>query len=477
MSHQINRRVFLGSTLAGYVGATCIPSSLAATPGIQIVSPGAVRSRVRIGLVFLGKPEAHWPTPTMNMAAEVESYRQYLKTDQAFEDVEFVGDIVATTPQELSGVLPALNDVDGLLVIHISMGIRDTLAELLKLNKPTVLFAQPYSGHEWSGFGRLMQQPEGALLDCILSSDRTRIAEAIRPFRAIHHMREARILDVTTKEIPADFKAGVALKFGTEILRVSREEVMAAYDSIDDTRAKTEARHLIARATRIVEPARDEIERSCKLALAFEKLVAEHEATAITVDCYGSMYRQLPAFPCVGFTRLNDMGLAGICESDLGAGLTFMLLQSLSGKPGFISDPTIDESTNGIILAHCLGSTRMDGPEGHACPFKLRSIMERQEGAVMQVKMDKGQKVTQAELVGTEKLLYFTGTIIDTPETERGCRTKVTVEVDGSAQALWHNWTAGLHRVTCYGDHVENLRRFCRFKSIALVNEAVPVVA
>ena len=228
MSHQINRRVFLGSTLVGYVGATCIPSSWASTPGIQIVSPGAVRSRVRVGLVFLGKPEAHWPTPTMDLTAEVESYRRHFKSDTAFHDVEFVGDVVAATPQELSGILPALNDVDGLLVIHVSMGIRDTLAELLKLSKPTILFAQPYSGHEWSGFGHLMDQPEGAMLDCILSSDRTRIAEAIRPFRAIHHMREARILDVTTKEIPAEFTTNVKAKFGTEIVRVSREEVMAA---------------------------------------------------------------------------------------------------------------------------------------------------------------------------------------------------------------------------------------------------------
>lgn len=182
MSHQVNRRVFLGSTIAGCVGATCLPASWASTPGIRIVSPGAVRSRVKVGLVFLGKPQAHWPTPTIDLDTEVKTYRQYLKADAAFRDVEFIGDVVAGTPQELSGILPALNDVDGLLVIHVSMGIRDTLAELLKLNKPTVLFAQPYSGHEWSGFGHLMQQPEGALLDR-RSAIRNLIADAIRSFR------------------------------------------------------------------------------------------------------------------------------------------------------------------------------------------------------------------------------------------------------------------------------------------------------
>jgi L-fucose isomerase-like protein len=82
-------------------------------------------------------------------------------------------------------------------------------------------------------------------------------------------------------------------------------------------------------ATKIVEPPRDEILCSCRLALAFEKVLAE--------GCYGSMYRKLPAFPCVGFVRLNDMGLAGICESDLTSGMTFLMLQGFTGRPGFVS--------------------------------------------------------------------------------------------------------------------------------------------
>lgn len=139
-----------------------------------------------------------------------------------------------------------------------------------------------------------------------------------------------------------------------------------------------------AGAVEVIEPARDEIRRSRKSsALAVEKPRAEASATAITVDCNGTMYRQLPAFPCGGLTRQNDKGLAGICEAALGTALTFRLFQSLTGKPGFINDPTGDESANRIVLAHCLGATRMGAPDGAARPYKLRSIMERQGCAVM----------------------------------------------------------------------------------------------
>jgi hypothetical protein len=114
----------------------------------------------------------------------------------------------------------------------------------------------------------------------------------------------------------------------------------------------------------------------------------------------------------------------------------------------------------------------MDGPEGPAAPYKLRTIMERQEGCVPQVRMRVGQKVTQAFLVSNDKVLYFTGTIVEAPDLDRGCRTKIAVKVDGDLQKLWLNWSHGLHRLTCYGDVTTDLKRFCRFKGLQLVNEA-----
>jgi L-fucose isomerase-like protein len=199
----------------------------------------------------------------------------------------------------------------------------------------------------------------------------------------------------------------------------------------------------------------------------------------MTIDCYGTMWDKtikLPAYPCLGFTRLNGMGLGGICESDLQCAMTHIIFQGICGRPGFISDPTVDESQNSIILAHCLGTSRMDGPYRPADPYKLRTVMERREGVVPQVEMQIGRKVTQAKLIGTDKLLYFTGEIIGSPVSlgdDRGCRTKIDVRVDGSVTKLWKNWSNGLHRQTCYEDISKDLERFCRFTEIELIDEAV----
>jgi len=252
--------------------------------------------------------------------------------------------------------------------------------------------------------------------------------------------------------------------------------VEAAFAAISDADAQAETDRWIKAATAVVEPSKEDVFKSCKLALAFEKMLDEEDATVMTVDCYGTMWDKtikLPAYPCLGFSRLNSMGLGGICESDLHSAMTHIIFQGLCGKPGFISDPTMDESTNAIILAHCMGTVNMDGPAKPPAPYKLRTVMERQEGVVPHVSMEVGRKVTQALLVGTELLLYFTGEIVEAPDVDRGCRTKITVKIDGSAEKLWKNWSHGLHRSTCYGDIAKDLERFCRFAKINLVNEAV----
>jgi hypothetical protein len=482
MQQCIKRREFIRLTTAGTV--LCLsPSGLLNfemnRKGPKIISPGCRRSKVKVAKLYMGTSHGLWPKPDMNFDEEISFYeRQFTNLEEELSDVDFVVNRLVTSAEEVNSIKDELEEVDGILAIHFNIGIGPILTEILRAGQPTMVFAVPYSGHEWVGFGQLQKEPLGAKMECILSSDYTQLADAIRPFRAIHHLREAKILNLSTRDFE-DYAKDVKQKFGTEIKQIQLQLVIDAYHSISDKEAKLEAERWIEGAMQVVEPSREEIIKSARLALAFEKLLDEEDATVITADCYGSMHGplcQTYAYPCIGFSRLNDMGLGGICESDLRSAMTHILFQGLSGKPGFINDPTVDESNNTIILAHCLGSTKMDGPDKPAAPYNLRTIMERQEGAVTQVKMRNGQKVTQAQLIGTDLLHYFTGKIVDTPvslEDDRGCRTKITVEVDGDITKLWKNWSHGLHRVTCYGDLTRELQHFSRFKEIEMINEAI----
>lgn len=474
MATRIGRRDLLQATVAGGILYGAAATGHAA-PGNNptFVRPAWRRSKVRVGRVYIAGTTHVWPTPDLDLDAEIRQYeKEFERLAPQLADIEFVGNRLITSDEQIDGLADDLKSTDGILVIHLGMGIRPILPKLLSLGRPTAFFAVPYSGHEWTSLGEIRQQEEGALLECLLTSDFDQLAVAVRPFRAIHHLRESRILNVTTSNRGNAYAETIRNVFGTETKFIDRQPVLDAYESISEADARAEADRWISQAEAVMEPSRDEIVRSCRLALAFEKLLEKEDATVMTVDCYGTMYQQLPAFPCIGFTRLNNMGLGGICESDMISAMTHLVFQGLVGRPGFISDPTMDVSKNAVILAHCLGTTKMDGPDGPAAPYRIRTIMERQQGAVPQVRMRIGQKVTQAMLVQPDQLLYFTGDIIETPDLPRGCRTKISVRVDGDAEKLWRNWTHGLHRVTCYGDITKDLERFCRYRKITMVNEA-----
>jgi len=483
MKKEINRREFLQLTAAGsalcLAGIGCQRQMVLSRKSPRLISPGCRRTKVKVARIYMGTSHGLWPKPKLDLENEVRFYEsRFAELKDELSDVDFVVDELITSANQVGSIKDRLKDVDGILAIHFNIGVRSILNEILSAGKPTTVFAVPYSGHGWTGFGGLRKQELGAKLECMLTSDYKQLAAAIRPFRAIHHLREAKILNVTTRSFDR-YANDIKNKFGTEIKRIEREQVLDAYNAVSNSEAKAETDRWIKGAERVVEPPREEIFKSCKLALALEKLLDDEDATVMTVDCYGTYApatRKLPAFPCVGFARLNNMGLGGICESDLRSAMTHIIFQGLVGKPGFISDPTVDESNNSIILAHCLGTPKMDGPDGPAAPYKLRTIMERQEGVVVQAKMRIGQKVTQAILIGTDLLLYFTGEIIDTPvslEHDRGCRTKITVKVDGDVEELWKNWSHGLHRQTCYGDITTELQHFCRFKEIEMIDELV----
>ena len=484
MAEQMDRREFLQRAAVGGTVYLAGSNGLAAgtrARGSELVSPGCRRSKVKVARLYMGTTHGLWPKPNLDFRQEIRSYEaQFAKLGNELSDVDFVVDELVTSVEQAQQLKGRLQQVDGILAIHFNIGVQPILHEILRVGRPTALFAAPYSGHGWVGFGALQRQALGAKLECYLTSDYAQLAVALGPFRALHHLSEAKILNVTTRSIEP-YAGEMKERFGTEIKRVDLQTVMNAYNAIDDRQARDEADRWIRNAQQVVEPSRQEILKSCQLALAFENMLAEEDATVLTVDCYGTMWDKtikLPAYPCIGFCRLNNMGLGGICESDLRSAMTHIIVQGLTGKPGFISDPTVDESSNSIILAHCLGSTKMDGPNGPAAPYKIRTVMERQEGVTPQVEMRVGQRVTQSILIGSDSLLYFTGEIIDTPISladDRGCRCKITVKVDGDVTTLWKNWSNGLHRQTVYGDITKDLARFCRYKEIKLVDETAPI--
>ncbi len=430
------------------------------------------KSKVRIGKLYLGHPNPGWPMSKVSLPAEAKAFEANLsRLGAGLQEYEFIEGGIVENDEQLAAARAKFKDVDGILAIQLTMQVGRYLQNLFELNLPIVLFALPYTGHEWHTIASWQRQ--GKPIDVFPSSRHEDILEALRPIRAIHRIHEARVLHVSTSPADASYSAALKQKFGTEIISLTREDLKMAYDAADRSEAMADARRWMREAGKIIEPTKEEISRSSVMYIAMRDLLAQHGAVAITMNCLGmGLMDRGMAYPCLGFVRLNNMGLGGVCEADLKSTMTHLIFSGLVERPGFVTDPVFDLSNSTIIHAHCVAATQMEGPGTRAAKYHIRSHLEDGRGASLMVKMPVSRKLTMARLIDTDKMLFATGDAVDSPFVEWGCRTKLTMRVENIDKML-ESWSSGLHRVVFYGDHSRDLRRYCRFAQIRVLHEGV----
>jgi len=464
----MTRRQFIGATAAG---ALVMAAANQGKTAEEQAGPRTPSTRIRVRKVYLAKPVPSWPTPKLVVPDEIKRLEgEIAKLQKEMPDVEFVGGDLLRDPEDTTGLKERIGDVDAILVFNLTSGVGQLLQPVVKAGIPTILFAQPYSGHDWSLVAGM--QKAGMKIECLATSDFHEIVDAMRPIRTIHRMKESRIVYLNSNAPSKNYAEKLKATWGTGIAHCDPKRFNAVYGAVDGKAAAAIADRWIAGAKKIVEPTRDEIVKSSRFYLAMRRILGEENAQAITINCLGLFGQKiLPAYPCLGFCQLNNDLYVGACEGDLDSTVTMLLFRYMVNRPGFISDPVIDTSKNVVIHAHCVSATRMDGPEGKAAPYIIRSHLEDDKGAVLQVKMRVGQPITMAKLVNANDIMLIsTAKITDTPVADRACRTKITTRV-ADARKILEGYGYGLHRVIFYGDHVRDVKRLSRFVPMQVVEE------
>ncbi len=471
MNHTLSRRCFLHTTAAGVLSSGAWLALAQRLPAMTVLNDLALKSKIRVGKVYLGHARPGWPMSAVDLEAEVKRFEREMARLPGLADIEFVNAGVVSQAKDLTAVKEQFQNVSGILAIHLTLGTGPLMQALTETGLPVMVFTMPYSGHEWHLVGGW--QREGRRIDVLPSSRYEDIALAVRPFRALQRLKETRILHVSQNEADPKYVQAAKTAFGSEIVSLKLPELQAACEKANHAEAEADARRWMREARRIVEPKREDVLKSSIMYLAMRDLLAEHRAQAITMNCLGMglMDRGL-GYPCLGFVRLNNALLAGVCEADLKSTMTQLIFTYLVGRTGFVTDPMFDLSNNTIIHAHCVAATQMQGPGTRPAPYVMRTHLEDNRGVSLQVKMPLGSRVTMARLLGTDLMLFSTGEAVDSPMVERGCRSKLTMRVDNIDRFL-HQWTSGLHRVIFYGDHTSDVERFCRFARIRLLREGI----
>ncbi len=447
----------------------CLPLRLRAAEGPILEGPWSEPAVVH--KVYLSGTQLHWPKPTLDVEAEVKQIEARLAEVERKHAgrVRFVGGELLRTRDDIEAWAQKLGDVDAVLATYVS--IPSPLPELLEAVKlPVLVLALPYAGHHWAGIAQ--RRRTRGRLDVVASSSFGDLDPYMGIFRTIRHLRKSKVLVVAMRPQNLEkLAAGFTERYGTTIKFLTYDDLHEAFRAADRNRARREAEELVAGALRVVEPKSPEIEDAVRYYHGVCEILRREQANAMTVDCFGGLLAgRMPAYPCIAWSKLNDVGLYGVCEADLRSTMTQLLVTSYSGMPGFVSDPVFDTSRNEVIHAHCVSATRMKGIRGPASPYILRNHLETNDGVVMQVLMPAGETVTCAEFRDPAAMLVSTAEVTAAEDSDRGCRTKIRTRVKDAEKWL-HSYQAGLHRVIFYGDHVSVLEKMGRLMGFEVIHE------
>ena len=342
---------------------------------------------------------------------------------------------------------------------------------------PVIVADVPYygSGSMLMSLSPLVRR-EKLPVPMISTLDYMEIAQAVRIFDVVNRMKQTTILVISNSK-PISMDEFIA-DWGCEIIVKSSLDLHEYMERVSADEAKAVSDRWIREALEVREASEDDILESAVLHLALKEMMKDTNADAVTVDCLGLSYSDSyvgakKMYPCLShFEMLNHGGIA-VCEADLNATVTSLVLYYLTGRPGYVSDPVIDTASNQIIYAHCVGCRKVYGcNDPRTCSYAIRSHAEDKKGASVQIYFPVGEQVTTAMIYPSSKAsVIHSGKAVGNVGLQEACRSKLAAETN--AEAVLENWSGGWHRVTLYGDWRKLILRLLKVKGLPVIEEDI----
>jgi hypothetical protein len=436
-----------------------------------------MRTKTRVRTVFLGFPKgSKWPgqetnSPMFQGAYSLESRaRKYSEKLSEFENeyLEFVGKDLIRTEADLAGIEEMVKSEDGVLAFYLGAGARG-MREVLSWGVPTIFCNAP-------GYVNI----RGKHVIPVRSSDFKDVQRKAGVLEAIHRLKEAKILYVSSRGLSEEFRAQAKEKLGVEIKNVENKRLLDACDDIDEEMAKELAQKWIDNAEAVIEPTEKDVLEASRLYYGIKKVMGEEDANVITIACFGLYIGTDLPLPCLAFVQLNDEGMAGVCQADISATLTQIMIGYIGDRPGFVANTFVDTATDTVAYSHCLAATKMEGVDGEAEPYLLRDHMGDYRSVCFQVRMQVGKKVTVASFRPFNRMLISTPQIVGDvhlsrppfpPYDEHNCRTQVVTKGVDAKKMMRETLSDTGHRVLFYGDWLDEVRDMGRLLDFEIFEE------
>ena len=429
----------------------------------------------KVGLIFSAMPSevSTWPYAGYNYEARASELSKALR--KALPQIEFKEALVKNV-EEAKKALENMDDVVGFVVYII--GIWNTVPWYIisGKKKPTILVDDLYGGAGEFLLTLAAARKGNHNVVGVASSNFNDVVEKVKLLEALDSLKNLKIL-LVRDSFPKwyeDYAEALEKTFGSKVVKVNVDELLEEYRKVGEKEAEEIAKTWIASA-QFVEPKKEEIVKSAKIYIAMKNLLEKYGAKAITIDCLGLFYsNKLPAYPCLGYVQLLNNGFIATCEADLDSCVTQATIEFSTGRPGFVSDPVIDQAKNQIIYAHCLAATKVYGKDKSSTSYKIRTHAEDRKGAALQAFWPLGEQITTIKFNVMQKAMSLhSGKIVENVEEEKACRTKVAAEAN--ANLILNNWNGeadfGWHRVSVVGNFRERFTDIARLLGFKVIEE------
>ncbi|HAL91714.1 MAG TPA: hypothetical protein DCM68_01660 [Verrucomicrobia bacterium] len=244
----------------------------------------------------------------------------------------------------------------------------------------------------------------------------------------------------------------VANRFGMKVLPLAVEELRAHIAREPEPAAGPEF-EVWERAAGAEGVTRAAFVRAAGVYRALKELVRIHRLSAVTVRCF-DLVKQDGTTGCLALSRLADEGISAGCEGDIPSVVMLRWLWHLTGRPGWMANPSdVDVHKGEVLLAHCTV------PLGLVGEHRLKNHFESGLGIGIDGTFAPGP-VTLLRLGGAnlERWWGAEGTLAESRHEANLCRTQAKVRITPAAAAELLEAPLGNHLVLVPG-HVRALFR------------------
>ena len=197
----------------------------------------------------------------------------------------------------------------------------------------------------------------------------------------------------------------------------------------------------------------DEVEKALNVYGALKRLVKKYSLTAVTVRCF-DLLNAIHTTGCLALAILNAEGIPAACEGDQKALLSMVIMRLLTGKSGFMANPsTMDPKTAEIIFAHC--TIPIDMPDEYYLTTHFES------GIGVAVSPDIKPQVMTVFKCNGDLTAHYAGRaeLLETMHRNNLCRSQMRLRLEEGTEYFAKRPISN-HHIICKGDYKELIDAF-----------------